>query len=230
MSCLLIQGSLLFAASNSKDGEKKSKSKVEASASASAAADGSSAKVSASATSPSALSQNFDTIDANLFSTAAIIELPIAISPNTPQSFKCLIPKGYRAFRCSNNASHQHFCKEDAEKQEHEFPMLPLKEIQDKINRLAIRDLWSFITTKLKNQTKIKSPISLAGRDLCQYGNGNRFKIDAVIIELADDLIPHRPESPIPDGHELGASIVAKQKCTICRVKRVAHKHFKKKS
>ena len=231
MSCLLIQGSLLFAGSNSKDHGKNSKSKVEAAAAPASAA------AAASAQSPYVVSQISDTFAANLFATVAIVQLPKAIDVRlpkaiiveTPQFFNCPAPKGYRAFACHKDSLHQHFCKEDAEKQAHEFPVLSSKRILRRIKSEVLQHVRHSTTAALKQQEQINPCFSLKVRDLCRYKNGNRVKASDVDFSFPVNLLPHRSESPMPDGCELAVSINATQQCSICDVDGAAHKHFKKK-
>ncbi len=234
MSCLLIQGSLLFAASNSKNGDstKNIKSKVEAAAApASAAAAASAARAQSTTISASPLQFDIPNLGSASLELESVLQLVMSgpILVETPQTLKCPVPRGYRAFGCSRNCLHRHFCKEDAEKQVHEFPIMTPEKEKKAINDLASTYLWKKITDLLKQQQKIISGFSCSLYDYCNL-SGEKVKIEPSIhFGIKDDIMPHRPESPIPDAYELASSVDATQECSICDVEGAAHQHFKKK-
>ncbi len=232
MSCLLIQGSLLFAASNSKDGDSKKniKSKVEAAAPASAAA------AAASATSAQVKTNSANMIKPGIPLTILSAEeaqklgfdVPIAVE--TAFSLESTVPEGYRNFGCTEFCFHQHFCKKTAPKQAHENPIRSMGYLRLIAENQCEKPVWNLIAQLFKNKEKIPQHFAMKPDDPCLYITGpnnlqDKFCVD---IDLLDISIPHRTESPTPYGYESHYSFDSINPCGICRVRGMDHKHLRK--
>ena len=227
MSCVLIQGSLLFAASNSKDHGKNSKSKVEAAAAPASAA----AAASAQSKTRFANTATSDIPKSTILSAeeAQTLGLDVPIAVETPFPLDVSVPKGYRGFGCTETSFHQHFCKENAAKQAHEHPILFIQLLEVIAQNQCAKPLWARITSSLKNNQNIPQLITVIPHDPCLYAKGpnlqDKFAID---LDLPDEVLPHRIESPTPDGYESDDSVDSMESCENCPVKGASHRHFKK--
>ncbi len=218
MSCLVIQGSLLFAASNSKAGDKKSKSVLAAAAPASAAA-----------AAASTLLHESEFSSANEFALSMRLMLQGPILVETLQPLACPVPNGYRAFGCHSTSLHQHFCKATDKKEAHEFSIMSVEQEKKEIEDQTWEYLWKTIIDHLQQQKKIEPTFSFTLFDYCKL-SGKKVRMEPKIIcQIEDDIMPHRPGSPILDGYEVENTIGTTQECDICPVRGAAHKHFKKK-
>ncbi len=209
MSCLIIHVPLLFAASNSKDHGKNNKSKVEAAAAPASAA---AAAASAQLNRTSKFEPGFELVPL----------VPI------PKFLKCPVPKGYRAFGCTRNALHQHFCRKDAEKQACEYPIMSLKEQKDEIEVQVLNKVWDKVAKDLKEKRKIESRVDVSLYNWCYLSSIITFEHETSFT-LYDHETPHRPESPVPEGYKLEREIDTVHRCLICKVRDIAHQHFEKK-